>query len=168
MVTAMQRTCTRRDSLYFTQSSMVPLPFFPRNVHSPSFLSPPQGNPSEAQKLLPGRAGWRMKFKGTSFELLLLSLPSGGALLNQILYACPYSETFHFPGYTDLPLIPHQAHSPNHSHSSSHLDLSQLDAATLAFCTGPQRGPQRGTPPKTSTRIRHLSPEDIPFRTGLL
>ena len=44
-----------------------------------------------------------MKFKDTFFGLFLLPLPSGEALLNQILSPHPYSETFHFPECTELP-----------------------------------------------------------------
>lgn len=81
----------------------------PLEMFTQSFLSPPQGHPSEARKLLPGRTGWRMKFKDTSFGLLLLSLPSGAALQNHILYPCPFQKPSIFQ---DTWICPHSSPGP--------------------------------------------------------
>lgn len=135
-----------------------------------SSLSPPQGNPSKA----PYCKSWlEVEIQG------------------HLLCASPYFFTFResFSNEIDSPLLlrnlpfsrthwlaPHSSPDPlpsttivvHHHFSYSHPDLPQLDAATLGFCTGPQRGPQSCVPRKTSTRIRDLSAEDIPLGIRLL
>lgn len=135
-------------------------------------LSLPQGNPSHA----PWCESWlELKFEDTYFVPLLISLLSGEALLNQI-FSIPSPLTqkpsifqdalTHPPFFTKpTPLSCNCPHHRHHHFSCSLADLPQLDAATLGFST---QEPQNCVLPETSTRIRDLSPEDIPLRSRLL
>lgn len=158
-----------RSFMYFAQSSMASLPSLPPQRCCSVYLK------ETPLTLLGVRAGWRLKFEDTYFVPLLISLLSGEALLNQIFYIpTPLTQKpsifqdalTHPPFFTKpTPLSCNCPHHRHHHFSCSLADLPQLDAATLGFST---QEPQNCVLPETSTRIRDLSPEDIPLRSRLL